>query len=556
MEQETGREQGRFDGRGERAGAPRPKAVGAAPAARRALIASLLLLAGGAPAHEPAAEPSKSPWAEIRVVDGATGRGVPIAELATVNGLEFVTDDEGRVAFQEPGLMGRELFLHVRSHGYEHPADGFGFRGRRVVPTAGETVTIPLERRNVAERLCRLTGEGRLRDSVLLGRVPFPSPPIPGGVVGQDSVQAVPYGGRVFWFWGDTNRLSYPLGMFRTCGATTPLPDPSTAGTLARGIPFDYFLGEPTPAEPGGFVRAMMPLVERPDGVIWIDGVCVVPDAEGRGRMVAHYSRRRGLAEELEQGIAVWDDAVESFVTARELPLGETWRRPSSHPLRWEERDSGGTPRSWLLFGAPSPNVRVPATYEAVLDPTRYEAYSCLDGEGKPLLDASGTPQWRWQSELPPTGSADERRLLDAGLVAPGNCRFLPAASGDAEGKRVRLHSGTVRYNPHRKRFILVAGEIGGTSHLGEVWYAEADAPTGPFEEAVKIVTHDRYSFYNVCHHDFLDADGGRTIHFEGTFTRDFSGNPRAIPRADYNQVLYRLDLDADALAPAREGTR
>ena len=99
-----------------------------------------------------------------------------------------------------------------------------------------------------------------------------------------------------------------------------------------------------------------------------------------------------------------------------------------------------------------------------------------------------------------------------------------------------------------------MAGEIGGTSHLGEVWYAEADAPTGPFPVAVKIVTHDRYSFYNVCHHDFLDRDGGRTIHFEGTFTRDFSGNPRPVPRADYNQVLYRLDLDAEALAPARDG--
>ena len=55
----------------------------------------------------------------------------------------------------------------------------------------------------------------------------------------------------------------------------------------------------------------------------------------------------------------------------------------------------------------------------------------------------------------------------------------------------------------------VVAGEIGGTSHLGEVWYAEALAPTGPFEVAVKVVSHDATSFYNVCHHDFLDRDGG-----------------------------------------------
>jgi hypothetical protein len=521
-----------------------------------ALVAWTTALGGGRAPALRAAEPggTDAPWAEIRVVDAATGRGVPLVELATVNGLEFVTDDEGRVAFQEPGLMGRPLFVHVRSHGYEHPADGFGFRGRRVTPQAGATVTIPIERRNVAERLCRLTGEGRLRDSILLGRVPFPSPPIPGGVAGQDSVQAVPYGGRVHWFWGDTNRMSYPLGMFRTSGATTPLPVAGDTDDLSRGLPFAYFRAEPSEAEPAGFVRPMMPLVERPDGVIWIDGVCVVPDAEGRGRMVAHYSRRRGLEQELEQGIAVWDDAVESFVVARELPLGETWRRPSSHPLRFEERDPDGTPRSWMLFGAPSPNVRVPATYEAVLDPARYEAFSCLGDDGKPRVDADGGPGWRWQADLPPTGSADERRLVDAGLLDPDRCRFLPAVAGAAEGTRVRLHSGTVRWNGHRERWVLVAGEIGGTSHLGEVWYAEADAPTGPFPVAVKIVTHDRYSFYNVCHHDFLDRDGGRTIHFEGTFTRDFSGNPRPVPRADYNQVLYRLDLDAEALAPARDG--
>jgi hypothetical protein len=100
---------------------------------------------------------------------------------------------------------------------------------------------------------------------------------------------------------------------------------------------------------------------------------------------------------------------------------------------------------------------------------------------------------------------------------------------------------------------VLVAGQIGGrTSLLGEVWYAEARDPTGPFTKAVKVVTHDRQTFYNVCHHDFLDRAGGRVIHFEGTYTNDFSGNPERTPRYNYNQVLYRLDLDSDALRPAQ----
>ena len=48
-------------------------------------------------------ERGPSAWAEIRVVDAVSGRGVPLVELETVNNLRFVTDNAGRVAFQEPG---------------------------------------------------------------------------------------------------------------------------------------------------------------------------------------------------------------------------------------------------------------------------------------------------------------------------------------------------------------------------------------------------------------------------------------------------------------------
>ncbi len=531
-----------------------------------------------------------SAWAEIRIVDATTGRGVPSVELETVNGLRFVSDNLGRVAFLEPGLMDREVYFQIRSHGFLLPADGFGFRGRKIVPRAGSTTTIDLPRINLAERVCRLTGEGRLRDSILLGLVPAAAAPLPGGVAGQDSVQATVYRGRIHWFWGDTQRMSYPLGLFRTAGATTPLPTPAAIDPAA-GIPYDYFLDPPTAAEPVGFVRAMMPLPERPDGVIWIDGVCTVADGAGadgdqaqRGdnphrRMVAHYSRRRGLAEQLEQGIAVWDDASATFTVAAQRPLEESWRLPTTHPIDWQSEG-----RTWLLFGAPTPNVRVPATFAAVCDPICYESFTCADAANPshPLCDSQGRPQWRWQRDLPPTGSRDEKRWIDAGLLEARWARFCPARAvadqgpDDPDSRRtvppdalpaspspmrdgerhsvgpVTLHSGTVRWNAHRQAWILIAGEVGGRSQLGEVWYAESASPTGPFSVAVRIVTHDRQSFYNVCHHPFFDGDGGQTIHFEGTFTREFSGNPQAVPRADYNQVLYRLDLDSAGLLPAR----
>ena len=63
--------------------------------------------------------------------------------------------------------------------------------------------------------------------------------------------------------------------------------------------------------------------------------------------------------------------------------------------------------------------------------------------------------------------------------------------------------------------------------------------------KAKKIVTHDRYTFYNPTQHPFFDQDGGRTIYFEGTYTNQFTGRPETppTPRYEYNQIMYRLDL-------------
>ncbi|MEZ6018205.1 MAG: hypothetical protein R3F49_24080 [Planctomycetota bacterium] len=478
-------------------------------------------------------------FAEVRVVDARTGRGVPLVELATVHHVRFVTDNAGRIAIADPELLGRDVYFTLRSHGYEVPADGFGFRGVRVTPTVGSPVQVDVRRINIAERICRLTGEGRWRDSALLG---YAAPPFAARsaarIAGQDTVQAAAHRGKLWFLWGDTARLEYPLGLFRTAGATLPLP---FEGPLDQGLPYDVFTDPAT-----GFARAMMPLYERPEGVIWMHALASVPDAEGTPRLVAHYSRRASLQEELEQGIAVLDEATESFTVARQLPASEPWRHPSGHPLRVEEEG-----RTWLYYGSPTPNVRVEAQYEAVLDPTRYEALTCAESSGsdiRPRLNAQGAPLWRWQSELPPTTSEQEAEWVRHGELDAAHARFLPANALDAT-ERVVLHRGTVRWNRHRGVYVLLACQVGGTSsYLGELWYAESTSPTGPFPCAVKVVTHDQMSFYNPCHHDFLDRERGRIIHFEGTYTHLFAGEVTPTPRYEYNQILYRLDLDAPAL--------
>ena len=96
---------------------------------------------------------------------------------------------------------------------------------------------------------------------------------------------------------------------------------------------------------------------------------------------------------------------------------------------------------------------------------------------------------------------------------------------------------------------MIAVESYGATSFLGEVWYAEADSPLGPWVYGRKIVTHDKYSFYNPKQHPMFDKDGGRIIFFEGTYTATFSGNHDPTARYDYNQIMYQLDLSDPRLA-------
>src|SRR5262245_7040888 len=125
-----------------------------------------------------AAEPEDAKkYFTITVVDEQTGRGVPLVELRTVNGIRLWKDSNGIVAFHEPGLVGKDVFFHVSSHGYEHAKDGFGYRGKALKAEAGGTAKLMVRRVNIAERLYRITGGGIYRESVLVGaKVPLKEP--------------------------------------------------------------------------------------------------------------------------------------------------------------------------------------------------------------------------------------------------------------------------------------------------------------------------------------------------------------------------------------------
>src|SRR5207249_2428033 len=112
---------------------------------------------------------AQTKYFKIQVVDDQTNRGVPLVELSTTADVSYFTDSNGIVAFYDPALMGQPVFFHVKSHGYEFPKDGFGYRGTMLNVREGRSVTLKIHRINIAERLYRITGEGIYRDSVLLG---------------------------------------------------------------------------------------------------------------------------------------------------------------------------------------------------------------------------------------------------------------------------------------------------------------------------------------------------------------------------------------------------
>ena len=136
-------------------------------------------------------------------------------------------------------------------------------------------------------------------------------------MLGSDSVVNAVYRGKIYWFWGDTNRPAYPLGNFNVPGATSLLP---SEGGLdpGVGVDLDYFVG------PDGFARPTAPIPGQ--GPTWIFGLVVLNDpvAGPRGareRMFAGYSKIRPPMETYERGLVEFNPATNTFEKAATYPL-------------------------------------------------------------------------------------------------------------------------------------------------------------------------------------------------------------------------------------------
>ncbi|MCA9268913.1 MAG: hypothetical protein KDA41_10610 [Planctomycetales bacterium] len=464
-----------------------------ADAARLAAACFAVMLAAfgvsGARAH--GAAPCR-----IELVEKGSGWPVPLVELRTTHGVRLVSDNAGVIAFDLPELMGQPVWFSVFGHGYSVPADGFGQRGVRLTPRPGATLRVELTRSIVARRLGRLTGAGLLAESQKLGEFPDQRE---SGVVGRDSVQVAPHGGKLFWLWGDTTLARYPLGIFHTTAATTAAA-PLSSFKPPLHFTFEHFSDD----ESRPVAIAKLP----GDGPTWLTGLASVRDDDGAEHLVATYCKVTPPLAANHWGLCAWNNERRQFESVRVL-----WDKqsggptppplPKGHAVSW--RDEQG--EAWLLFGDPLPTLRMPATWAAWNDPARWE-----------ILKPQAT---------------------------------LRAA---ADGAAVEPHSGSIAWNAYRKRWVTVFMQrFGKPSAFGELWYAEAASPAGPWGAAAKVLSHDNYTFYNPrLHPELVAAPDSPVLLFEGTYTQQFADRPVATPRYDYNQILYRLDLDDPALRPAQ----
>lgn len=423
----------------------------------------------------------------IEIVEKDSGWPVPLVELRTTHQVRFVSDNAGVIAFDLPELMGRETWFDVMGHGYEVAKDGFGYRGVRLVPVSGETIRVEVKRTQIARRLGRLTGGGLFGESQ---RVGSELDWIESGLLGCDSVQNAVHRGRLFWAWGDTIMPHYPLGLFHMSSATTDIQPLSSFEPPLR-LRFDYFTD--TNQKPRNV--ATMP----GSGPTWVSGYVSLPDQHGKARLVGTYIKINPPLEAYESGLCVWNDETENFEQHKVLwtqseGLPEKPPAPEGHPAFWKDEQG----REWVLFGDPLPRLKCPATFEAWEDPSRWEI---IEPQEK-ILSATG------KREITP-------------------------------------HRGSIAWNDFRQHWVTIFTEyLGEPSAFGEIWYAEADSPTGPWGRAVKVLSHDQYTFYNPRLHPEFTEPGSPILIFEGTYTRTFSDAKEATPRYDYNQVLYRLDLD------------
>ncbi|KAL9653185.1 hypothetical protein ABK040_009491 [Willaertia magna] len=446
-----------------------------------------------------------------------------MVNLTTTNDIGFMSDSNGIIAFYEPEFIDQSfgVWFTIQSDGYsfksDNPINGVP-NGITLYPKCGKKTIIELNRNQKAERLYRVTGSGIYRDSYLTGE------PVKGissqllkskfllnsQVMGQDSVMNVIYKNKYYWFWGDTNAISNFLGNFYVTGGFSDFNE-LKRNTLSISPNITYFINKEN-----GFVKGLTK-IEPLNLPTWLTAPFVYQD-----KLYACFMKPNQNMEIIKRGMLQWDDVNNQFNHLFDYKDNQYSFPPDgSHAKVYN-----GYEPNMIYFGFNFPMVKT----DNYLQLNNYFSFTPLKANTSNIDlnnlifdrdELTGKLIYSWKRNTSPLSPTDMFKLVMNGKLKQEECYWLQLKSA-TDGEAIIAQAGSVSYNSFRD--------------------SEGLSPIGPFNYAVKIVTHNSQSFYNPKQHDELDELNGRVIYFEGTYANTFS-NAQPTPRYNYNQIMYKLDL-------------
>jgi hypothetical protein len=463
----------------------------------------------------------------IRFVDEEDGQAIPLVEIEAFNALRLVSDNLGYIAVQEPDLVGKRARFIVRGNGYEYDkTDFFGERAINPEIVPGRVLQIKLRRSAPAKRLYRVTGSGRYRDSVLGGFVkPDSGRDLPGKVIGLDSAIPVWWRDKLYCFWGDT--LFTDRMNLSASGGIVSLSKNADASVPPR---IDFFTNDE------GYAKPMIDTGSP--GFVWIETVLPFKLGGGSEVLAARYVKHKTLDEAVETGFALFRPNTQNFSVIKKIKSPRHHKSAHATAVSYMGR-SGYAIQPWEM------SLEGLAGF---MNPDSYYAYTCLQpskaNEGIEIdkkrysvnRDETGKVRYGWVRGGLACSPRLQTKLCDMRVLRQDE-KWLFLTNIET-GKETVDFNGSINWNPYKQRWIMIA-----QGETGEILYSEADTFSGPWIYARSVVKHDSYNFYNPVHHLWFDKDNGATVFVEGTYTSFFTRDGYKTPRADYNQVMYSLDI-------------
>jgi hypothetical protein len=469
-----------------------------------------------------------------KITDSATGRPIPMVEFELENGFKLISDNDGYITVINPDLFGKTARFKIKGHGYTTgKKDFFGEESFVLKIKAGTEKTLQMKRIQISERLYRITGSGRYNHTIIGGKTPsFVSDDLlPGAVIGQDSVICVPWKDSLWLFYGDTLGLS-GFNFSASC-ARIPLPKYGKYD-WESAIPLKYITDE------NGFAAPMIN-TGKP-GFTWIEYVLPVKTGKTES-LLAKYVQHETLEKVAEAGFALFSTSRQNFKIVKRFYNSKPHK--CMHPVPVKFGDQAGYLLSPWEFTEPDPAKIMKKSehhFYSPLKEIRHEKgeYPSLQINGrrwKVNRNQNGRLVYSWRKNVPAIDSSLQQKLLERNLVVNSELLFAPV---DLEsGDRLKNFNGSIVFNSFLNCWITI---VQGNKP-GEIYFSRADTAVGPWIFAKKVSEFTDYNFYNPVIHPWFNKEQGRIIFYEGTYTNYFSASKCKTPEADYNQVMFKLDL-------------